>query len=116
MKQNKSIATGFPAPGTLLTDVDGLFLAARQSASGSLTGLHRSTRRGTSIEFSEHKLYNPGDDIKHIDWRAFAKTDKLHVKQFEDETNLRIELLLDHSGSMGFHGDQPLSKLNMQRF
>ncbi len=102
---------GFPPPGTLLTDVDGLFLAARQTASGTLTGLHRSSRRGTSIEFSEHKLYNPGDDIKHIDWRAFAKTDKLHVKQFEDETNLRIELLIDHSGSMGFQGEQRLSKL-----
>lgn len=102
---------GFPPPGTLLTDVDGLFLAARHTASGTLTGLHRSARRGTSIEFSEHKVYNPGDDIKHIDWRAFAKTDKLHVKQFEDETNLRVELLIDHSGSMGFQGDQPLSKL-----
>ena len=103
---------GFPAEGTLLTDIDGLFLAARQTASGTLTGLHRSTRRGTSIEFSEHKLYTPGDDIKHIDWRAFAKTDKLHVKQFEDETNLRVELLIDHSGSMGFQGAQPLSKLD----
>jgi uncharacterized protein (DUF58 family) len=102
---------GFPEPGTLLTDVDGLFLAARQTASGTLTGLHRSTRRGSSIEFSEHKLYTPGDDVKHIDWRAFAKTDKIHVKQFEDETNLRIELLIDHSGSMGFKGEQPLSKL-----
>ncbi len=109
---NPPIPSGFPAPGTLLTDVDGLFLAARQTASGTLTGLHRSTRRGTSIEFSEHKLYTPGDDIKHIDWRAFAKTDKLHVKQFEDETNLRVELLLDHSGSMGFQGEQPLSKLD----
>jgi len=107
--------SGFPEPGTLLTDVDGLFLAARQTASGTLTGLHRSSRRGSSIEFSEHKLYTPGDDIKHIDWRAFAKTDKLHVKQFEDETNLRIELLLDHSGSMGFQGKQPLSKLDYSK-
>lgn len=106
------ISDGFPEEGTLLTDVDGLFLAARQAASGTLSGLHRSVRKGSSIEFNEHKLYTPGDDIKHIDWRAFAKTDKLHVKQFEDETNLRIELIIDHSGSMGFQGSQPLAKLD----
>ena len=77
----------------LLTDTEGLHLVARKITSGSLAGLHRSPRRGASIEFSEHKLYTPGDDVRHIDWRAFAKTDRLHVKQFEDETNLRIELL-----------------------
>jgi|MDTC01.3.fsa_nt_gb uncharacterized protein (DUF58 family) len=95
----------------LLTDTEGLHLVARKITSGSLAGLHRSPRRGASIEFSEHKLYTPGDDVRHIDWRAFAKTDRLHVKQFEDETNLRIELLCDHSGSMGFRGSHELSKL-----
>jgi len=96
----------------LLTDTGGLHLVARKIASGSLAGLHRSPKRGASIEFSEHKLYTPGDDIRHIDWRAFAKTDRLHVKQFEDETNLRIELLCDHSGSMGFKGTDGPSKLD----
>ncbi|MEC9465305.1 MAG: DUF58 domain-containing protein, partial [Myxococcota bacterium] len=99
----------------LLTDTEGLHLVARKMTSGSLAGLHRSPRRGSSIEFSEHKLYTPGDDIRHIDWRAFAKTDRLHVKQFEDETNLRIELLCDHSGSMGFQGNQALSKLDYSK-
>ena len=99
----------------LLTDTEGLHLVARKMTSGSLAGLHRSPRRGSSIEFSEHKLYTPGDDIRHIDWRAFAKTDRLHVKQFEDETNLRIELLCDHSGSMGFQGNQTLSKLDYSK-
>ncbi len=92
----------------VLSEIENLHLAARQVAQGALAGMHRSLRRGTSIEFSEHKLYAPGDDIRHIDWRAFAKTDRYHVKQFEDETNLRIELLVDHSGSMGFsEGNRP---------
>jgi uncharacterized protein (DUF58 family) len=99
----------------LLNEVEGLQLSARSIASGALAGMHRSLRRGASIEFSEHKLYTPGDDIRHIDWRAFAKTDRFHVKQFEDETNLRIELLLDHSGSMGFKSESSLSKFHYAR-
>lgn len=86
----------------LLAEIENLQLAARTVATGALAGMHRSLRRGASIEFSEHKLYTPGDDIRHIDWRAFAKTDRYHVKQFEDETNLRLEILVDHSGSMAF--------------
>ena len=74
-------------PPELRNEVEGLQLSARSIASGALAGMHRSLRRGASIEFSEHKLYSPGDDIRHIDWRAFAKTDRYHVKQFEDETN-----------------------------
>jgi len=89
----------------LLAEIESLQLIARQAAQGALAGVHRSLRRGTSIEFSEHKVYTPGDDIRHIDWRAFAKTDRFHVKQFEDETNLRVELLVDHSGSMAFSSD-----------
>jgi uncharacterized protein (DUF58 family) len=89
----------------LLAEIESLQLASREVAHGALAGMHRSLRRGTSIEFSEHKLYNPGDDIRHIDWRAFAKTDRFHVKQFEDETSLRVELLIDHSASMGFASD-----------
>ena len=95
----------------VLSEIENLQLAARDTASGVMAGMHRSLRRGASIEFSEHKLYTPGDDIRHIDWHAFAKTDRFHVKQFEDETNLRIELLVDHSGSMGFQTDVPFSKL-----
>jgi uncharacterized protein (DUF58 family) len=91
----------------LLAEIESLLLASKQAAHGATAGMHRSRRRGTSSEFSEHKLYTPGDDVRHIDWRAYAKTDRFHVKQFEDETNLRVELLVDHSGSMAFTGEEP---------
>jgi uncharacterized protein (DUF58 family) len=98
----------------LLAQIETLHLTAKNSAHGALAGMHRSTRRGSAMEFSEHKVYAPGDDIRHIDWNVFAKTDRYHVKQFEDETNLRLELLIDHSGSMGFAGNA-LSKLDFAR-
>lgn len=109
-------AGGFDGPdAALLSDIENLQLTARSVAQGALAGMHRSLRRGSSIEFSEHKLYSPGDDIRHIDWRAFAKSDRYHVKQFEDETNLRVEILIDHSGSMAFsHGGRP-TKLTYAR-
>lgn len=92
----------------LLADIENLHLRAQLAVQGALAGMHRSLRRGTSIEFSEHKLYTPGDDVRHIDWRAVAKTDRHHIKQYEDETNLSLELLVDHSGSMRFaSGGQP---------
>jgi uncharacterized protein (DUF58 family) len=103
------------ADAALLAEVEHLFLTARVLARGALAGMHRSVRRGASIEFSEHKLYTPGDDIRHIDWRAFAKTDRYHVKQFEDETNLRVELLVDHSGSMAFATENRQTKLSYAR-
>jgi uncharacterized protein (DUF58 family) len=99
----------------LLAEIESLHLRAQLAAQGALAGMHRSLRRGTSIEFSEHKLYSPGDDVRHIDWRAFAKTDRYHVKQFEDETNLTLELLVDHSGSMAFHSDGLPAKLDYAR-
>jgi len=99
----------------LLTEIDNLQLTARRVATGALAGVHRSLRRGSSIEFSEHKVYTPGDDIRHIDWHAYAKTDRFHVKQFEDETNLRLEILIDHSGSMEFSSEGLPSKLDYAR-
>lgn len=96
----------------LLDAIENLRLLARKVALGALTGIHRSPRRGSSIEFSEHKVYSPGDDVRHIDWRAFAKTERFNVKQFEDETNLTLELLLDHSGSMAFASDGNPTKLD----
>ena len=77
---------------------------------GVLTGLHKSPHHGQSVEFSEHKEYAPGDEIKHIDWRAFAKLDKYYVKRFEMETNLRALLVVDASGSMAY-GRGALTKL-----
>src|SRR4051812_47988821 len=77
---------------------------------GVLTGLHKSPHHGQSVEFSEHKEYAPGDEIRHIDWRAFAKLDKYYVKRFEMETNLRALLLVDASGSMAY-GRGAMTKL-----
>ena len=77
-----------------------LELLARQVVEGFVTGLHQSPFHGFSVEFAEHRLYNNGESIKNIDWKLLARTDKLFVKQFEEETNLRCFLLLDTSSSM----------------
>jgi len=80
----------------------GLELLAKQVVEGFITGLHKSPFHGFSVEFSEHRLYNPGESVKDIDWKLFARTDKLFVKQFEEETNLRCQLVIDGSSSMFF--------------
>ena len=79
-----------------------LELLARQVVEGFITGLHQSPFHGFSVEFAEHRLYNNGEFVKNIDWKLLARTDKLFVKQFEEETNLRCYLLLDTSSSMNF--------------
>jgi uncharacterized protein (DUF58 family) len=79
-----------------------LELLARQVVEGFITGLHQSPFHGFSVEFAEHRLYNNGESVKNIDWKLLARTDKLFVKQFEEETNLRCYLLLDTSSSMNF--------------
>jgi uncharacterized protein (DUF58 family) len=94
----------------LLARLGPLQVRARKVMEGVLTGLHKSPHHGQSVEFSEHKEYAPGDEIRHIDWRAFAKLDKYYVKRFEMETNLRALLLVDASGSMGY-GRGAMSKL-----
>jgi uncharacterized protein (DUF58 family) len=98
-----------------LAEIERLQLRVRDVVAGSFAGIHRSRRHGTSIEFSEHKLYAPGDDIRHINWRAYAKTDRYHVKKFEDETNVMVELLVDGSGSMGFVSDGCGDKLSFAK-
>lgn len=87
-----------------------LELLARQVVEGFITGLHQSPFHGFSVEFAEHRLYNNGESVKNIDWKLFAKTDKLFVKQYEEETNLRCYLLLDTSSSMNYP-QKGLSKL-----
>lgn len=87
-----------------------LELLARQVVEGFITGLHQSPFHGFSVEFAEHRLYNNGESVKNIDWKLLARTDKLFVKQFEEETNLRCHLLLDTSSSMNFP-DKGLNKL-----
>jgi len=88
-------------PQTLVR-LGNLNLVARTVVEGFITGLHRSPHHGFSVEFSEHRQYVPGDDLRHLDWFAFAKTDRYYVKQFEQETNLRAYILLDCSASMKY--------------
>jgi uncharacterized protein (DUF58 family) len=83
-------------------NIGNIELLAKQTVEGFITGLHRSPYHGFSVEFAEHKIYNPGESTRHIDWKVFAKTDKLFTKRYEEETNLRCQLLLDISGSMWF--------------
>lgn len=75
---------------------------ARQVVEGFITGLHKSPFHGFSVEFAEHRLYNTGESIKHIDWKLYGRTDKLFVKRYEEETNLRCRIVLDNSSSMYF--------------
>ena len=86
----------------LVKQVDELALRARNVVDGALSGMHRSPHHGASVEFAEHKEYSPGDEIKHIDWKAYGKFDKYYVKRFEEETELAAYLLVDRSGSMAY--------------
>ena len=79
-----------------------LELLAKQVVEGFITGLHKSPFHGFSVEFAEHRLYNTGEATKHIDWRLYGRTDKLFVKRYEEETNLRCQLIIDNSSSMHF--------------
>ena len=75
---------------------------ARKAVDGTLTGIHRSNLFGSSIEFAEHKPYTPGDDLRHADWKVYGRADKLYVKRYEDETNARVYVVQDASGSMDY--------------
>ena len=92
-------------PEQVLARIARLELRARQVVEGLLTGWHRSPFKGFSVEFAEHRPYVPGDDLRHIDWRVFAKSDRFYVKEHEVETNVRAHLLLDCSGSMAYPSD-----------
>jgi len=87
-----------------------LDLVARLVVEGFITGMHRSPYHGFSVEFSAHRPYMPGDSLRNLDWKAYAKTSRLYIKQFEEETNLRAYLLLDTSGSMAFRAAGAMSK------
>lgn len=79
-----------------------LELLANQVVEGFISGMHKSPFHGFSAEFAEHKIYNPGESTKHIDWKLFAKTDRLYTKQYDEETNLRCHIILDNSSSMHY--------------
>lgn len=85
-------------------------LRARLIVEGFITGLHKSPYHGFSVEFAEHRPYNPGDELRHVDWKVYAKTDRPYVKQYEEETNLRQYVVMDTSRSMRYKGDAALSK------
>jgi uncharacterized protein (DUF58 family) len=85
-----------------LMKIRSLELRARIVVEGFLRGLHRSPYHGFSVEFTEYRAYAPGDDIRFVDWRLYARTDRHYIKKFEDETNLRCHLLVDHSRSMAY--------------
>lgn len=90
--------------------ITGLQLRAIAVVEGFLTGLHQSPYHGFSVEFSQHRQYMPGDSLKHLDYKVLARTGRYYIKQYEEETNLKAYLLLDHSGSMGY-GSGDITKL-----
>ncbi|MEI8115548.1 MAG: DUF58 domain-containing protein, partial [Bacteroidia bacterium] len=100
-----------------LQQFDNLEFISKEVVEGFITGLHRSPFHGFSVEFAEHRLYNTGESTKHLDWKLFARTDRLFVKQYEEETNLRCQLVIDTSSSMLFPYEKGKpSKINKLAF
>ncbi|WP_392348559.1 DUF58 domain-containing protein [uncultured Polaribacter sp.] len=100
------------------SEIKNLSLLAKQVVEGFITGIHKSPFHGFSVEFSEHKLYNIGESTRHIDWKLFAKTEKLYTKKYEEETNLRCHIVIDNSASMHYPivQKQTVSTLNKVGF
>ena len=96
----------------VLNKIRRLDLQARLVVEGFISGMHRSPFRGFSVEFAEHREYTPGDDIKHIDWKVLGRTDRLYIKQYEEETNLRATFLVDMSESMRYGRGDGMSKFH----
>src|SRR5437763_2101876 len=96
-------------PATLAR-ITKLELRARVVVEGVISGMHKSPHRGYSVEFAQHRDYTPGDEIRHIDWKVFGRSDRYYVKQFEEETNLKAYFVLDTSSSMNYKSGA-LSKL-----
>jgi len=94
----------------VLATIAGMELRARLVVEGFISGLHKSPYQGFSVEFAEHRQYTPGDELRHIDWRVFAKSDRFYIKLYEEDTNLKCYLLMDASGSMGY-GSNKVTKL-----
>jgi len=102
--QSNQLRTDLITPA-LLAGLGTLELRARTLVEGLVSGMHRSPYRGFSVEFTEHRKYSQGDDLKHLDWKVFARNDKYYVKQYEQETNLRMLLVLDASESMNYRSE-----------
>jgi uncharacterized protein (DUF58 family) len=97
----QTAAPNYLDPQTLAA-IGSLELRARMIVEGMMTGMHRSPYQGFSVEFAQHRQYAPGDDIRHLDWKVFGRTDKLYLKQYQKETNLDLVMLVDNSGSMAY--------------
>ncbi len=95
-----------------LAKLQGLDLVARRAVEGYVSGLHKSPYHGFSVEFAEHREYSPGDDIRHVDWKVWSKTDRLYLKLYEEETNLLTYLMLDTSQSMDYASEGHVTKLH----
>lgn len=99
-----------------LSKLEGLTLHARGTVEGAVTGAHRSPFHGFAAEFAEHREYAPGDDLRYVDWKVYGRSDRVFVKQFEEETNFACHVLLDASESMSYRsGTAPLSKLEFAK-
>lgn len=96
----------------LIAKLKGIPFESRQMMSGNVSGRHKSPHRGSSVEFAEYRKYVPGDDTRRLDWKAFARSDRYYIKEFEADTNLRAVLCVDLSGSMNFSGKSDFSKLD----
>ena len=107
------VAPNYLDPLTLAR-VGGLELQARLVVEGYLSGLHRSPHHGFAVEFAQHREYAPGDDIKHIDWKVYGRTERYYLKQYEQETNLVSWLLVDASQSMAY-GSGPATSGSSRR-
>ncbi len=95
-----------------VSKLKGMELKARMVVEGFIAGLHKSPYHGFSVEFAEHRQYMPGDNIRDIDWKVYAKSDRFYIKQYEEETNLKAYLLMDCSASMAYRSDDRMSKLD----
>lgn len=101
-------------PEEVLQKLSQVSITARQAVESLLTGMHRSVRRGLSVEFAGHRQYVPGDDLRYLDWLVYARSDRYDIRQYEEETKLRATIVLDTSGSMGYGSAKP-TKLDFAR-
>jgi uncharacterized protein (DUF58 family) len=108
--QTQTLSTRQLADPATLARISKLELRARAVVEGVISGMHKSPHRGYSVEFAQHRNYTPGDEIRHIDWKVFGRSDRLYIKQYEEETNLKAYLVLDTSSSMNYQSGE-LSKL-----
>ena len=99
----------------IVSKLKGMEIRARMVVEGFIAGLHKSPYHGFSVEFAEHRQYMPGDNIRDIDWKVYARSDRYYIKQFEEETNLKAYLLLDCSASMAYKSGDRISKMEYAR-